>query len=185
MHDMLSRRGTCPADLLRDLYRDAVPECSRCEVCRRHSECAKHGAPKREPASPWSYPAPVQEPIRSLLDHGNRLVVKLDGEGLLARQRLPDVLTRLVGFGIRNLLLFGEPDPAVDRAVASLRALVAFVARDGTPGVSALPPGPEIVLVGAGAALRPAHLAARAQGQERILFVRPDVRSATPCVRWA
>jgi len=177
MHEMLSRRASCPADLLRELYRDAAPVCSRCEACRRGGERARRDAFEAEPVSPWPCQAQVQEPVRSLLDHGNRLVVKLDDGGVLARRRLPDVLARLVGFGLRNLLVVGGPDPEIDRAVAGLHDLLAFVARGAVPGASVLPPGPEIILVGAGAALRPAHLAVRAPGQARILFVRPDVRS--------
>ncbi|MBP0496278.1 protein DpdF [Roseomonas indoligenes] len=176
MHNLLAQAASCPADLLRELYRDATTVCSRCEACRYDPECARRGAPDAEPVSPWPCQASVQEPVRSLLDHGNRLVVKLD-EGMLARRRLPDVLARLTVFGLRNLVVFGEADPDFDRAIDSLRDLVVFVARDAIPGASALPPGPEIVLVGAGAPLRPAHLAARVTGQERILFVRPDARS--------
>lgn len=176
MQKLLSQAGSCPADLLRELYSDAGPVCSRCEICRHDPDHARRCAPDAEPVSPWLCQAPVKEPVRSLLDHGNRLVVKLD-EGMLARRRLPDVLARLAGFGLRNLVVFGDADPDFDRAIDNLRDLVAFVARDAIPGASALPPGPEIVLVGAGAALRPAHLAARATGQERILIVRPDTRS--------
>ena len=101
----------------------------------------------------------------------------LDEAGPLARRQLGLTLLRLVGAGLRNVLLFGPQSQDVEKAIAGLASTVAFVAREASPGASGLPPGPEIVIVGVGAPLREAHLGARPGGQERVLIVPSDIRS--------
>jgi hypothetical protein len=173
---LLEAANICPAELLQELYRDAAAVCSRCRHCRGGKRQWSTVTPERDMASPWAGTG-VKEPVRSLLDNGNRLLVLIDDTGPLARQRLGDVLIRLTASGIGNIVLFGTPDKDVESAVSELASTTAFVARDATPGVTGLPTGPEVLIVGNHAPLREVHLDVRRSGEERIILIRDTARA--------
>jgi hypothetical protein len=172
------RGGTCPAELLGQLYPEAARVCARCTVCRDRPTAASGSPPELEPRAPWAA-KPSDEPVRSLFDHAGRVVVTIDESGRSFRRRLGDALVRLARAGMFNIVVFGRPTAEVEMALSTIASTVAFVARTTVLGVPVLPRGPEIVLVGEDASLREVHLGPRVAGSERLILIPANARSPT------
>lgn len=174
---LLRSESVCPTQLFQQLYPTTATTCSRCDVCREDPWRAHPPQPDREPVSPWDAP-PLREPLASMLDHNNRLVVLLE-DGLLALRHVGEILVRLTRLGARNFVVMGQQSVGITNALKMLSDVAAFVSWDGHPGVNTLPPGAEVIICGKDAALREAHLRPRPIGAERIFFVHKDTISPT------
>lgn len=190
MRQFLATRS-CPASLLLDLY-SAGPEshaCSRCEACRGDQSLRRPSRPRVEPDAPWAAPAPLAEGPRSMLGANGRLVVWYDpaAPARTFRRRFGDVVLALHRSGVSSIALVQAAQDLANEVQRTCAELPMFVARVSRIGQRRLPPGPELVVLGAGAEIEPMDLTPRPLGAEQIMLLpttigdssRPGVMLAT------
>ena len=179
-HDLMNRfleDQTCPADILEDLYgADRVSrDCSRCSQCRTDQRCRRPAASVGEPISPWT--ATLDPIITRLCDSSLRLLVTYDRDTLTraASRRFGESLARMNKAGLSKLLVLGQPGFDLAKALEFAKTAPFFVSYLERLAYSRLPPGPEVVLVGAGQTLVEANLVARAMSPRILIADRDQV----------
>jgi ATP-dependent DNA helicase RecQ len=175
----------CPADLLADLYGGAQVDlaCGGCNVCRADPTKRHSTDPRREPAVPWSGP-PFSLNFASISYQDQPIIIHYDLQDGSRRnfRVLREVLSGLVRFGLRRIAVVGNPGQAIEKAIDELANRPVFVGRGRDFVACRLPPGPHLLVLGEGAALRPMALQSRKVDQRIILShhdlpspYRPDI----------
>ena len=177
------RSDRCASEIIAPLYEieadpgSALPSvdvgraCGGCPACRR-AHRPPHGTDAPLTPHPWPAVAPAP-PLLRLLGPEGQLVV-FHGQrpgGALNRRRQRDVLSRVAGLGVRNIVLLGDAFEAGDFGDPAITPL--FVANE--LGLNDLPAGPTLIVAGARARLPEYLFGPRAPGTERIWLVDEGV----------
>lgn len=174
----------CPADLLASLYEVTLDNefhpvaktCSGCHLCRQENPRHTHEYLGTS-AYPWPASQGVHDSLARWLDRG-RLLVLYTQEKLRLRH-LRDCLTRLMNYGVYNLIFLGEPILSDAKLTKLPDHKVFFVSWAETLVNTGLPKGPSVIFVGSGQILTNLNLQARDAGDERIFFVLHDREDIT------
>jgi hypothetical protein len=165
----------CPASILEELYgKDRVGRtCSRCSICRSHPDRRLPTRPVGEPRAPWS--EPLDPLVADLFDKDLRLLVTYDPDTLprSASRRLGETFFRLQQARLAKLIQLGPQPFDMTRVLKFAERSVFFVSALNSLGVSRLPKGPELVMVGAGQTLEPQNLSPR-HDNPRIFIASQD-----------
>ncbi|MCB2399369.1 protein DpdF [Rhizobium ruizarguesonis] len=172
----------CPAEILEKLYgaHRLARRCSRCSICRMDPDKKHNSRPVGEPIGPWVHP--LHPAVERLLDKNLKLLVTYDHENMprAASRRLGDTLQRLQQANVSKLLLLGAQSFDMDRILRFAVDAPFFVTTVTSLGLSRLPKGPEVVMVGRNQLLEEQNLAARPESPRIILTplsqVAPDGR---------
>jgi hypothetical protein len=179
MEQFLRQRG-CANDHFVQLYGAdrATKVCGSCFECRRTPE-ARVAPANPGGRYPWTKLPAVSDAVRELLGHDGRLVVFYDGNELGRRwqRRVTEALAALGRQGMLNLTLLGDLRGLAEALDPELSRAPWFVAHGTTLTPGQLPPGPGVVIAGAGHSLSPTNLSPRPAGRERILILPEDSRT--------
>ena len=141
----------CPARTLEALYgaSGVARVCSSCSQCRERPGAQESAVPMGEPRAPWA--EPLNPLLAQLFDSEGRLLVTYSfGQNKQsASRRLAEILEKLQRLKLAKLLLLGDQLFDVNRVLAFAKSTPFFVSVVPTPSHSRLPPGPELLLVGA------------------------------------
>ena len=170
----------CPAEILADLYgREHVARvCSACSCCRRDPGARVTPTPLGEARSPWRIPASPL--LMRLVDASGRLLVIYPEEDLprSASRRLAEALGRMRRMGLAKLLLLGPSPFDLERVLQPVRGCAFFVSSVSALGLSRLPDGSELVIIGMRQTIGETALAP-SDGRVRILLAPRRQRGPT------
>lgn len=172
------RDSRCPATILEELYgaNRVGRTCSRCSRCRADKTFRLNTVAVGEPRAPWT--ERLDPLVANLLDHDLRLLVSYV-PGDLARnasRRLGDTLQRLQQARLAKLIMLGIQPFDMDRVLKFAGKSAFFVSNLSSLGLSRLPRGPELVMVGDRQILEPQNLTPRPDNPR--IFLAPIDQTA-------
>ena len=114
-----------------------------------------------------------------LVDASGRLLVNYPEEGLSrsSSRRLAEALGRMRRMGLAKLLLLGPSPVALERLLQPMRGRAFFVSSVPALGLSRLPDGPELVIIGTGQTVGETALA---QSDDRVRILLAPRRQRGP-----
>lgn len=161
----------CPAETLEDLYgaHRLARRCSRCRLCRADPGKKHHTKPVGEPIGPWVHL--LHPSVERLFDKNLKLLVTYEPNSLprAASRRLGESVQRLQQANVAKMLLLGAQPFEMDRVLKFAANAPFFVSAVTALGLSRLPKGPEIVMVGLDQILEEQNLVARPDSPRIIL----------------
>ncbi|MCA2411253.1 protein DpdF [Rhizobium leguminosarum] len=168
----------CPAEVLEELYgaKRLARGCSRCKICRADPTRKHVTMPIGEPLSPWVLR--LHPTIARLLDNNFKLLVTYEQNlsPRTASRRLGESLHRLQQADLSKLLLLGPQPFDMDKVLKFAADVPFFVSAVTSLGLSRLPRGPELVMVGSGQDLEEQNLVARSESP-RIFLTSVDQKA--------